>query len=154
MTRQNNQDHGPLSPEDITSDSPFTLPGFFRALAEEQLLGAVCTNCGTVLLPPRPACYECGSRDIYIEEQPRIGEIVSYTEVYRPPPAFSDQAPFTVAIVELESGARLTGQVTIPYDEVEIGLSVRLSVREPTTKEKEAALTHEKEWPMHVFDRA
>lgn len=154
MTRPDHHDYGPQSLEDISSDSPFTLPGFFMALAEGLLLGAVCANCGTVLVPPRPACYECGSRDVHSEEQPQAGEIVSYTEVHKPPPAFADQAPFTVAIVELESGARLTGRVNSPYDEVDIGMAVRLTVREPTDNEKEAALDHEKEWPVHVFEPA
>jgi uncharacterized OB-fold protein len=154
MARQDHHEHGLQSPEDITADSPFTLPGFFAALSEERLLGAVCADCGRVLIPPRPACYECGSRDVHIEEQPRIGEIASYTEVHKPAPAFTDQAPFTVAVVELESEARLTGRVRTPYVEVNIGMPVRLSVREPTDNEKEAALAHEKEWPIHVFDPA
>jgi uncharacterized OB-fold protein len=154
MAREEHHEHGPQSSDEITADSPFTLPGFFTALSEERLLGAVCADCGTVLIPPRPACYECGSRDVHIEEQPRSGEIVSYTEVHKPAPAFADQAPFTVVIVELASEARLTGRVNIPYDEVDIGMPVRLSVREPTANEKEAALAHEKDWPIHVFDLA
>jgi uncharacterized OB-fold protein len=154
MARQEHHEHGLQSPEEITAESPFTLPGFFAVLADGQLLGAVCADCGTVLIPPRPACYACGSRDVHIEEQPRSGEIVSYTEVHKPAPAFADQAPFTVAVVELDSEARLTGRVSTPYDEVDIGMPVQLSVREPTDNEKEAALTHEKEWPIHIFDPA
>ena len=143
---------GPRSPDEVTADSPFTLPGFFSALADERLLGAVCDDCGTVLVPPRPACYACGSREVYVEEQPRAGEVVSYTAVHTPPPAFAEDAPYTVAIVELDSGARLTGRVEAPYDDVEIGTPVRLTVREPTEREKEAALSHEEEWPLHVFE--
>ncbi|HKJ57946.1 MAG TPA: Zn-ribbon domain-containing OB-fold protein [Halobacteriales archaeon] len=128
------------------------MPGFFSALADERLLGAVCDDCGTVLVPPRPACYACGSREVYVEEQPRAGEVVSYTAVHTPPPAFAEDAPYTVAIVELDSEARLTGRVEAPYDDVEIGTPVRLTVREPTEREKEAALSHEEEWPLHVFE--
>ena len=143
---------GPIGPEEITAESPFTLPGFFAELADGELLGAVCAGCGEVLLPPRPACYACGSRDVAVEAQPRTGEVVSYTAVHTPPPAFSDEAPYTVAIVELESGGRLTGRVSAPYDDVEIGTPVRLTVREPTEREREAALSHEAEWPVHVFE--
>lgn len=145
---------GPQSPDEVTADSPFTLPGFFSALADGRLLGAACEDCETVLLPPRPACYACGSRDVYVEEQPRTGEVVSYTAVHTPPPAFEAEAPYTVAIVELDSGARLTGRVDATYDDVEIGTPVRLTVREPTEREKEAALSHEEEWPLHVFEPA
>lgn len=143
---------GPRTSDEVTSDSPFTLPGFFSALSDGRLLGAVCDDCGTVLLPPRPACYACGSRDVYVEEQPRTGEVVSYTAVHTPPPAFAEEAPYTVAIVELDSGGQLTGRVDAPYDDVEIGATVELTVREPTAREREAALAHEEEWPLHVFE--
>ena len=144
----------PRSPEEVTAESPFTLPGFFAALAEGTLLGAVCADCEQVLLPPRTACYACGSRDVRIEEQPRTGEVVSYTAVHTPPPAFAEDAPYTVAIVEVESGGRLTGRVDAAYEDVEIGTPVRLTVREPTEREREAALSHEAEWPVHVFELA
>jgi uncharacterized OB-fold protein len=153
MTRDGSSVRGPRTPEEVTSDSPFTLPGFFAALAMDQLIGAECDNCGTVLVPPRPACYECGSREVYAKEQPRAGEVVSYTEVHKPAPAFTHLAPFTVAIVELESGARLTGRVDVSYDEVDIGMPVTLSVREPSEEEKAVALSHEEGWPIHVFEK-
>lgn len=140
------------SPDDVTPDNPFTLPGFFDAMADGQLIAAHCTDCDTRLVPPRPACYACGSRELELEAQPERGEIVSYTEVRTPAPAFADLAPFTVAIVELESGARLTGRVDAPYDRVEIGLPVSFSVREPDPATKAIAFEHESEWPIHVFE--
>ena len=143
---------GIRTPEDVTAESPFTLPGFFSALADGRLLGARCTNCDTRLIPPRPACYACGSREVGIEEQPRDGQVVSYTEVRTPAPAFADLAPFTIAVVELESGARLTGRLETPYAETEIGMKVRLAVREPGEAELAMALDHESDWPIHVFE--
>lgn len=148
---EGDHDRGPLAPEEITADSPFTLPGFFAALADDQLLAGRCGECETQFIPPRPACYACGSREVRLEEQPRSGEIVSYTAVHRPPSAFADLAPFTVAVVELDSGARLTGRVHASYDEVRIGLSVRLSVIDAEDTEH-AALDYETDWPLHVFD--
>lgn len=144
--------NGPVLPTDITAESPFTLPGFFDALGEERLLGGICEDCGTVLIPPRPACYACGSRSVRIEEQPRTGDIITYTEVRTPPPAFADDAPYTIAVVELVSGGRLIGRVDASYDECEIGTAVELTVREPTAAEREAALSHEMDWPVHVFE--
>lgn len=135
----------------LSPDSPFTLPGFFDALSDGELLAGVC-ECGQVLVPPRPACYACGSRAVSIEEQPREGEVVSYTEVRTAPPAFETEAPYTVAIVELASGGRLTGRVDASYDTVEIGDPVTLTVREPTEAMRNAALSYETEWPLHVFE--
>lgn len=145
---------GPLDANEVTAESPFTLPGFFDALAEGRLLAAVCRECGTHLLPPRPACYGCGSRAVAIEEQPRTGEVVTYTAVHRPPPAFADIAPFAVAVVELDSGARLTGRLTVPYEAVDIGMPVELTVRPPERLEDGASLPYEEEWPLHVFEPA
>lgn len=154
MTDELEEVEGPLRPEDVTTDSPFTLLGFFDALAEGRLLAARCTDCGTHLVPPRPACYDCGSRAVEIAEQPQTGEVVSYTAVYRPPSPFADLAPVTVAVVELDSGARLTGRVTADLDEVEIGSGVELRVRDPAEVgiDSEMHLSYEAEWPVHEFD--
>lgn len=136
----------------LDAESPLTLPGFFDALADGELLGGVCKSCGEVLVPPRPACYVCGSRDITVESQPRTGEVYSYTNLYTPPPAFEDEAPYTIAVVELDSGARLTGRVDGPAETVDIGDAVRVVAREPSEQEQEIALDYERDWPIHVFE--
>lgn len=136
----------------LDADDPLTLPGFFDALADGELLGGVCADCGEVLLPPRPACYGCGGRNVDAEPQPKTGEVYSYTAVHAPPPALEADAPYTIAIVELDSGGRLTGRVDAEYDAVSIGDRVALRVREPTEAERSIALDYELEWPVHVFD--
>ncbi|MFC6942326.1 Zn-ribbon domain-containing OB-fold protein [Salinirubellus sp. GCM10025818] len=146
------EEPSPLGPEEITSDSPFTLPGFFDALSEGRLLGAVCSDCGKTLVPPRPACYACGSRSLSVEDQPRTGHVVSYTAVHTPPPAFADEAPYTIAVVELDSGARLTGRLDADYEDVAIDDPVELTVREPDEALRERSLSYETEWPLHVFE--
>jgi uncharacterized OB-fold protein len=142
----------PHTPDEVTADSPFTLPGFFAALDEGRLLAAACDDCGTRLVPPRPACYDCGGRNLRIERQPETGHVISYTEVRTPPPALEERAPYTVAIVELDSGARLTGRLTAAYDAAAIGMPVELSVRAPEADEREMALARETDWPIHEFD--
>lgn len=145
--------NGPLAPADITADSPFTLPGFFDALSDGTLLAARCRDCGARSVPPRPACHDCGSRAVSIEEQPRTGTVVSYTAVHRPPSPFEALAPFTVAVVELDSGARLTGRLTAAIDDVSIGDGVELRVRDPDEVgiDPAAHLPYESEWPIHEF---
>jgi hypothetical protein len=136
----------------LDAESPLTLPGFFDALADGDLLGGVCEDCGQVLLPPRPACYACGSRSVAVEERPREGTVYTYTAVHTPPPALADDAPYTVAVVELDGGGRLLGRVDADHEAVAIGDPVELRIREPTPAEREAALDYEAEWPVHVFD--
>ncbi|WP_251341957.1 Zn-ribbon domain-containing OB-fold protein [Haloplanus halophilus] len=142
----------PRTADEFTADSPFTLPGFFAALAEGDLLAAVCADCGERLLPPRPACYACGGRDLRVESQPKTGAVVTYTEVRTPPPALAERAPYTVAVVELDSGARLTGRLTVPHADAEIGLPVALAARPPEADELAMARDHEREWPIHEFE--
>jgi hypothetical protein len=154
MTDTTSTTTGPLAPDDITTDSPFTLPGFFAALADGQLVAARCTECDTRMLPPRPACYGCGSRAVTLSEQPRTGEVISYTSVNRPPSAFDHLAPITVAVVELDSSARLTGRVAAPLEDVSIGDRVELRVQDSETVDidPEFHLSYEEEWPLHVFE--
>lgn len=136
---------------DINADSPLTVPGFFKALSAGQLVGGRCTTCETVLLPPRPVCFECGGREITIEEQPKTGTIVSHTMIHKAAPAFSELEPFPVAIVELDSSGRLPGRVDAPYDQISIGDSVQVEIREPSKSDETFALDHEQDWPLHVF---
>jgi len=154
MTDDTDPTTAPLARDEVTADSAFTLPGFFTALADGDLLAAVCEDCGKRLIPPRPACYACGGRHLHVESQPKTGTVVSYTEVRTPPSALADRAPYTVAVVELDSGARLTGRVTLPYAETDIGMAVRLTTRSLDDDELELALDHEKEWPIHEFEPA
>jgi uncharacterized OB-fold protein len=154
MTDHDSFTTAPLSSEEITSDSPFTLPGFFAALDSGDLLAAVCEDCGKRLVPPRPACYACGGRNLHVEPQPKTGTVVSYTEVRTPPPALEARAPYTVAIVELDSGARLTGRLTVPYADAAIDMPVRLIARAPDDDERAMALSYEVEWPIHEFEPA
>lgn len=131
---------------------PMMIPAFFDELSEGRLMASRCRHCDSVLLPPRPACYACGSRDLALEEQPRSGNIISYTEVRSPPKAFEQLAPYSLAIVELNSGARLTGRVNAPYDEIAIGDQVRLAVEDAPTDVAALAPEFETEWPVHVFE--
>jgi uncharacterized OB-fold protein len=142
----------PATPEELTTESPLTLPGFFDALSDGRLLGGECADCGQVLLPPRPACDACGSRAIAVAEQSRTGSIYSHTEVRNPPPALEADAPYTLAVVDLDGGGRLTGRVDATYDTVAIGDRVELVAREPTTAQREASLSSELDWPLHVFE--
>jgi hypothetical protein len=141
-----------MSDARLDASDPRTLPGFFDALADGDLLGGVCADCGQVLLPPRPACYACGSRDVDVEPQSPEGEVFSYTAVHAAPPAFAADAPYTVAVVELADGGRLLGRLRADYADVAIGDPVELVVREPTETEREVALDYEADWPVHRFE--
>jgi uncharacterized OB-fold protein len=51
---------------------------------------------------------------------------VTYTAIRYPPKSFEDQAPYVVAIIDLDRGPRVMGRVTNPADELRIGSLVSL----------------------------
>jgi uncharacterized OB-fold protein len=138
--------------DSFTTASPYTVPGFFRSLKNGYLLAGVCKDCGTVLLPPRNACYTCGGRSIVVEDQPKTGAIVSYTEVRNPPAGFDDGGAYTVGVVEIDSGGRLPTRIAAPIESVSIGDRVRLRLDEEGVDRERFDLENEREWPMFVFE--
>ena len=96
---------------------------------------AVCTKCGKAFFPPRLVCDECGARDFETKAMGRDGTITTYTVIRVPPAPHVDQAPFAVAVVEMDGGPKITTQV-VDYDEgeLEVGKRVRLEFRRLTSE--------------------
>jgi len=58
------------------------------------------------------------------------GKIISWSLIRVPPDGFSDQAPYPIAIVELENGSRILSQVVDwERDVLKIGQKVKTVVR-------------------------
>lgn len=56
----------------------------------------------------------------------KTGMIISWTVIRVPPGDFTDQAPYPVALVELESGGRITCQL-VDYDEEQLTYGQRVT---------------------------
>lgn len=113
-----------------------SLPSLARASeARYRLVGAKCAKCGAVHYPPRPLCA-CGSAEMAPHPLPRTGRIYTFTVVSEPSTA-SEHAeevratgPFPIAVVELEGGTRVMGQVTdCDPKEVKVGMKVEAVLR-------------------------
>ena len=61
------------------------------------------------------------------------GKVYSYTLVQEPAAGFEAQAPFYLALVELDGGGLITAQLTDVDGEVTIGDAVELVTRKLTT---------------------
>lgn len=95
-----------------------------------RLIGTKCSKCGAEFFPPVYRCRKCGSESVEDHEMPKTGKILTYTQLHEPLPGFETQAPFYLAIVELENGGRVLSQVVDSPDEsVKIGAKVRATVR-------------------------
>jgi len=96
-----------------------------------RLEAATCTDCGTILYPPRLVCPSCGGRDFTTANLPRTGKVVTFTIVRVPPAGFTEQTPLPIALVELDNGVRVMVQIGDVEDpeSIEIGMPVRLEFR-------------------------
>ena len=95
-----------------------------------RLIGSRCQECGTEFFPPVYRCRRCGSEKIKDKEMPREGKIMTYTRLHEPLPGFEAQVPFYLAVVRLENGAKVLGQVVDSPDEfVKTGARVKATVR-------------------------
>lgn len=108
------------------------VPRFWRRIPNRyNLIGTKCNSCDSVFFPPRGVCPKCrriGKLESY--QLSGKGKIVSYTHVRVPPEGFEDETPYPLAIIELEEGPRITGQITdSELDEVEIGNKVEATFR-------------------------
>ncbi|NRA04147.1 MAG: Zn-ribbon domain-containing OB-fold protein [Myxococcales bacterium] len=88
-----------------------------------------CAACGSYEFIPQAVCTRCQAGKLEWVESSGRGSVYSHTTVYRPPrPEFD--APYVVAIVELEEGWHmLTNLVDCTPEEVAIGLPVEVDFR-------------------------
>ena len=123
----------PNKPLPDTSD-PITA-GFWAATREGRLTIARCTNCAYLLWPPEAVCPECLHRNFeWVDVEP-TGTLWSYATYHRAlDPAFGDEIPYVVGLVELGTGHKMYGMMRGEPSEMEIGRPVTAQF-EPVTDE-------------------
>jgi hypothetical protein len=72
---------------------------------------AVCQKCGRWFFPPRLVCDGCQHREFTVKPMRRTGRILTWTIIRVPPRPFADQAPYALAVIEMDDGPRITTQV-------------------------------------------
>jgi uncharacterized OB-fold protein len=82
-----------------------------EALKQNKLLGLKCRACGTITVPPKMACRQCGSPDMEVTELKTGGKVVTFTTIYVGAEGRESEVPYTVVIVELEEGPWLMGNL-------------------------------------------
>lgn len=95
-----------------------------------RLEAARCKGCGKVFFPPRLICAKCKGREFDRFNLKKTGKVVTHTVIRTPSDEYSGQAPFAVAIVQMDDGVRLTMQIVdVSLDEIKIGMPLRLEFR-------------------------
>jgi len=102
---------------------------YWAALKERRLILKHCRDCGRHHFYPRSLCPHCHSDALQWSDARGTGSIYSYTVARRPAgPAFKADAPYVVAVVELDEGARMmTNIVTDDVESVRIGQRVAVT---------------------------
>jgi hypothetical protein len=118
VVRGQKWDRAGLAPADLDRE-------FFAAAAQGSLLIQRCPACGHRQFHPRLLCTACGATPAWETASGR-GVVHTFTIVRQNGmPPFKDQLPYAVAMIELEEGVRMMGNVTgCPPEQVRIGLAV------------------------------
>ena len=106
----------------IGRDSQF----FWDGTAAGELRIQRCNACGDLRFPPGPACPVCHALDRGWVVAAGTGTVFSYV-VHRHPPVPGKELPIVIALIDLDEGVRMVGEVVgVGDDEIEIGMPLRV----------------------------
>jgi uncharacterized OB-fold protein len=101
---------------------------YLRNIQEGVFRAYRCVDCGMIIAPPSGSCYGCGSSNMEWAEVSGKGKLVSFTVIHIAPDEFAEEAPYIIAIVELEEGTRVSSRLLgfDPLKPEEIALGIPL----------------------------
>lgn len=70
-----------------------------------------CDRCSNVYFPPRPFCPKCASRSVQVFAASGRATLHSYVINQRAAPGSGFEAPYSIAVVELEEGPRMMSNI-------------------------------------------
>ena len=108
---------------------PETRP-FWAAVAAGRLDIQRCTACGRHVFYPRGSvCPHCGALALEWVTAAGRGVLHSFTVVHRAPPELAAEAPYVVALIDLEEGPRMMSRlVGVEPAAVAVGMAVELAI--------------------------
>lgn len=108
---------------------------YWEAAREGRLMIQRCGGCDRHVFYPRSICPHCGSVELEWVQASGRGTVYSYTVVHRAPsPAFKEDVPYVVALIDLDEGVRMMSNILAPPGDVKIGARVEV-VFDPVTPE-------------------
>ena len=84
-----------------------------------------CEDCGAHDPGGRSICVVCGGR-LSPRRVGGNGTLITWTRVRRPPAGFDTAGPYSVALVELDEGVRITARLVEDDPEPPLGARLRL----------------------------
>ena len=99
-----------MTAKPVPVPTPETQP-FWDGCAAGELRLQRCADCRQPYFYPRPVCPACGSRNVEWFTASGRATLYSYVINHRPAPGFEDEAPYAIAVVELEEGPRMMSNI-------------------------------------------
>lgn len=111
--------------------SPLTEP-FWNATSDHRLIIQRCARCENHIFYPRQRCPYCWSDELTWVDASGRATVACFVGAYKPAhPAFRDDVPYIIALVDLIEGPRmLTNIAGVTPDEDFIGLEATVSFDE------------------------
>jgi uncharacterized OB-fold protein len=91
-----------------------------------SVMGVTCPKCQWSDFFRAQVCPRC-STELSVTSFPGQGRVVTFTVIRYPPIGFEEQAPYIVALIDLNSGPRVIGRLNAKPEEVTIGSNVNFS---------------------------
>lgn len=130
----------------MAETTPFTIESFYNFVKQGKLMGAKCDKCGQILVPPKPMCPNCFSKQLGWTELPQQGKLLTYTVIHISPKQFQSMAPYAVGIVTFGEGAQLPGVIrNVALDAIKVGMPLTVDF------EKDVIPTEWPQWPRYYF---
>ncbi len=116
----------PEPPESVVSKP------FWDATREGRLLVQWCVDCDRAVFYPRVVCPQCLGERLEWREASGLARVYAVTVEYRPQdPRLASRAPYAVALVDLDEGARMmTNIVDCKPEAVVVGMRVAVTWEE------------------------
>ena len=107
----------------MNQDSAF----FWEGVEKGELRIQRCGACKELRHPPGPMCPRCHSLDWDYVLSSGNGEVYSYI-VHHHPPVHGFETPFAIAVVELEEGTRIVGNLPgVSPEKLQVGTPVEIA---------------------------
>ncbi len=102
---------------------------FIGHLESGKLMGTRCKDCGKHFFPPRAHCYQSLSGNMEWFEVTGKGKLVSYSTLQYAPTGFTDDLPYTIALVDY-GDYKVFGRIdrSVPVGELSVGMEMKAVV--------------------------
>ncbi len=96
-----------------------------------MLQGRRCGECGTLSIDTGQSCPACGAREGATVPLAGRGRLISWTVIRVAPQRYAAEAPYTIGLLKLDEGLRLTARVEGPPESLSPGLAVAFASTDP-----------------------